>query len=89
MAMKKILMLNPVLDIGGAEKVLMDIVLTLKDKYSFTVAAKEGYYSPLLTEKNIRHFSLPRIKNKNILFLSILYLKIYRKVVLNLSLVLL
>jgi glycosyltransferase involved in cell wall biosynthesis len=76
--MKKILMLNPVLDIGGAEKVLMDIVLTLKDKYSFSVVAKQGYYSSLLTEKRIRQFSLPQIKKNNIILLIKLYLNIYR-----------
>ena len=59
-------MLNPVLDIGGAEKVLTDIILSLKTKYSFSVAARKGFYSSLLEKNNIPQFSLPIYNPSNI-----------------------
>lgn len=71
-------MLTPVLDVGGAEKVLMDIILNLKDKYSFSVAAEKGYYSSLLERNRIKHFHLPCIKKKDILLFVKLYIEIYK-----------
>ncbi len=76
--MKKILILTPELNIGGAEKIIIDIILGLKSKYAFSVASGKGYYSELLKEHNIPIFSLPSVQSYNIQEVTRLYLFVLR-----------
>lgn len=69
-------MLTPSLNIGGAEKIIIDIIRSLKSTYLFSVCAAPGYYSDILVQNHIKQYDLPYSGKKNIVTLFILYFQI-------------
>ena len=72
---KKILHVAKTMDIGGTEKVVLQLASYFKNKYEVKVASMGGAYVEILKQNDIEHFQLPTyqwsIKNIFNLFFSL------------------